>query len=379
MQPLEHSSDADNNSVLLDQSLADFPMGEEFPAHSGTLPPKMAEDADVIEDTLAQEGQASAFSEHSVDVEIPEDDRVFFMDDSAEEQRADADHDNETYHSLPPRKPGQGLNELLDQNLATLLRHTSLEDPSPLTTESSDNQPEVPPSSVQPEVPDQPAYSVLEPPLPPDVILDGASQHWFWKIILILVAWLNLRYHLPHRAANLLLKVTASIFYGLGVFALEEKPAQTLNTAFAHLALADYFEVRPMCPTCMRVFPHNSPSDAVCTHCSTPLFHETRPQDIPTKSSSATKPSRSTMKPKLRCPQNPLSNGILRLLSQDGIELQLDAWQSQLTTPGKRSSIQDGEIWKTLRGADGNLFFDNAAERQDADELRIGITLGFDG
>ncbi|KAG2063843.1 hypothetical protein BDR04DRAFT_945156, partial [Suillus decipiens] len=77
-------------------------------------------------------------------------------------------------------------------------------------------------------------------------------------------------------------------------------------------------------------------------------------------------------------PQNPLSNGIPRFLSQDGIELQLDAWRSQPTTPGKRSSIQDGEIWKTLRGTDGNLF-DNTAERQDADELRIGITLGFDG
>ncbi|KAG1875919.1 hypothetical protein C8R48DRAFT_669170 [Suillus tomentosus] len=335
MQPLEHSSDADNDSVLLEQSLADFPMSEEFLAHL---------DTDIVD----------------------------FMNDSVEEQRADADHDNEMSCSLPPQKPGRRLNQLLDQNLATLLRHASLEDP--LTgTESSDKQPEVPPSSVQ--VPDvQPASPVpvnelLEPPLPPDVILDGASQHWFWKIILILVAWLNLRYHLPHRAANLLLKVTASIFYGLGVFALKEKPAQTLNTAFAHLALADYFEVHPMCPTCMRVFPHNSPSDAVCTHCSTPLFHETRPQDIPTKSSSVTKPSRSTMKPKLRCPQNPLSNGILRLLSQDGIELQLDAWRSQPTTPGKRSSIQD----------DGNLFFDNTTEHQDADELRIGITLGFDG
>ncbi|KAG1816313.1 uncharacterized protein BJ212DRAFT_1480762 [Suillus subaureus] len=282
MQPLEHSSDADNDSVLLEQSLTDFPMGEEFPAHS---------DIDVID----------------------------FMNDSVEEQRADADHNNKMSHSLPPQKP------------------------DPLTgTESSDKQPKVPPSSVQ--VPDmQPALPVpvnelLEPSLSPDVILDGASQHWFWKIILILVVWLNLCYHLPHCAANLLLKVTVSIFYGLGVFTLEEKPAQMLNTAFALLALADYFEVHPMCPTCMRVFPHNSPSDTVCTHCSTPLCHETRPQDIPT----ATKPSRLTMKPKLRCPQNPLSNDILQLLSQDGIELQLDAWRSQLTTPGKHSSIQDG-------------------------------------
>lgn len=111
MQPLKHYSDADNDSVLLEQSPADFPMGEGFPAHTDTPPPKMAEDADVVEDTLAQEGQACAFSEHSVDVEIPEDDGVFFMDDSAEERRADADHNNEMSRPLPPRKPGRSLNQ----------------------------------------------------------------------------------------------------------------------------------------------------------------------------------------------------------------------------------------------------------------------------
>ncbi|KAG1809602.1 uncharacterized protein BJ212DRAFT_1302448 [Suillus subaureus] len=113
MQPLEHSSDADNDSVLLEQSLTDFPMGEEFPAH--------------------------------LDINV-----VDFMNDSVEEQRANADHNNKI-----------------------------LKDP--LTgTESSDKQPEVPPSSVQ--VPDvQPALPVpvnelLEPLLPPDVILNSPKE-----------------------------------------------------------------------------------------------------------------------------------------------------------------------------------------------------------
>ncbi|KAG1764630.1 hypothetical protein EDD22DRAFT_978989 [Suillus occidentalis] len=46
---------------------------------------------------------------------------------------------------------------------------------------------------------------------------------------------------------------------------------------------------------------------------------------------------------------------------------------------GKRTRIQDGKIWQTLHGSDGKLFFDNSSECSSSDELRIGITLSFDG
>lgn len=44
-----------------------------------------------------------------------------------------------------------------------------------------------------------------------------------------------------------------------------------------------------------------------------------------------------------------------------------------------KKCIQDGNVWKALRGHDGELFFDNGPSRKDADELRLGITIGFDG
>ncbi|KAG1778627.1 hypothetical protein EV702DRAFT_1044489 [Suillus placidus] len=56
-------------------------------------------------------------------------------------------------------------------------------------------------------------------------------------------------------------------------------------------------------------------------------------------------------KPKacLQCPQNPLSSVLLRLIHQEGIEPELDAWRSQTASlPGKQTCIQDGDIWKTL-------------------------------
>jgi hypothetical protein len=100
--------------------------------------------------------------------------------------------------------------------------------------------PDVRPPTVQPTY-EEPSFPLPEPPLPPDIVLDNATPHWFRKIILLLVAWLNLRYHLLHRAANLLLKISASIFYGLGAFTVDDKPAQTLRTAFNHLALSIIF------------------------------------------------------------------------------------------------------------------------------------------
>ncbi|KAG2133009.1 hypothetical protein DEU56DRAFT_914034 [Suillus clintonianus] len=206
---------------------------------------------------------------------------------------------------------------------------------------------------------------VLELPRPPSVVLAAASPHWFWKITLLLIAWLNLHYHLPHLACTLILKITRHILVGLTVLAPDEKVAGSLNTVFNHLDIKDNFDIHPVCPVCHRIYPHDSQGDAKCLNCSEPLFEP---------SASRTKP-----RPCLQCPQNPLLNAILRLLSHAGIEEELDAWHHHVPEPGKRASIQDGEIWKTIKGNDGELFFDNSPERPDKDELRIGITLGFDG
>ncbi|KAG1878230.1 hypothetical protein F4604DRAFT_2001536 [Suillus subluteus] len=55
---------------------------------------------------------------------------------------------------------------------------------------------------------------VLELPRSPSVVLAAASPHWFWKIILLLIVWLNLHYHLPHLACTLILKITRHILVG---------------------------------------------------------------------------------------------------------------------------------------------------------------------
>lgn len=231
------------------------------------------------------------------------------------------------------------------------------------------------------------------PSRPACEVLDDASPYWFWRIILLLVPWLNLHYHLPHRANNLILKVLTIIFHSLGAFGVQDKPEQTLKTVYARLELTDHFDIHPLCPNCCRVYPPDSDSTTHCLDCDIFLFRGVTASDedaarpsLPNSSTSALTsgpkpwpPTSFKCKPKLQCAQHPLSNALLRLVWQDGIEKEVDQWRKDQSPPGIRTCIQDGEVWKSLHGADGKLFFDNSPDRSDQDELRIGITLGFDG
>ena len=62
-----------------------------------------------------------------------------------------------------------------------------------------------------------------------------------------------------------------------------------------------------------------------------------------------------------------------------GMEELLDAWWYCKWTLGVLEDIMDGAIWKSLKAPDGSLFFDTSPNRAQPHELRIGLTLGFDG
>jgi hypothetical protein len=57
----------------------------------------------------------------------------------------------------------------------------------------------------------------------------------------------------------------------------------------------------------------------------------------------------------------------------------VEQWRTRVPKPGFKTEIMDGEVWKTLPGHDGKPFFDNSEDRANKDEVRIGLTLGFDG
>lgn len=46
---------------------------------------------------------------------------------------------------------------------------------------------------------------------------------------------------------------------------------------------------------------------------------------------------------------------------------------------GKLKMMMDGEVWKTIKGHDGKLFFDNSPDCENGNELQIGIMQDFGG
>jgi hypothetical protein len=224
----------------------------------------------------------------------------------------------------------------------------------------------------QPEnTPDIPHQIVFELPQQPSEVLNEATTHWFWRIILILTAWLNLHYHVPHRACVLLLKVLRVIFIGLGQLNRNDHVPVTLTTTFRRLNLSDEFYIHPTCPTCHSLYPADSPISLKCSKCDIPLF----------KFWNAIPGSEKTPRtsPLLQCPRRPISEQLSQLLNRPGMVEAVEQWRMRVPKPGFKTEIMDGEIWKTLPGHDGKLFFDNSEDRANKEELRIGLTLGFDG
>ena len=72
-------------------------------------------------------------------------------------------------------------------------------------------------------------------------------------------------------------------------------------------------------------------------------------------------------------PYTPFRELLTEFLARPGMEEEMDAWRDAPSTPGHYKGIWDGEVWRTLKDAEGRLFF---AKRDD--ELRIGLTAAFD-
>ncbi|KAI0038184.1 hypothetical protein FA95DRAFT_1505991 [Auriscalpium vulgare] len=216
------------------------------------------------------------------------------------------------------------------------------------------------------------------PPFAQD-ILNEASPHWFWRIILLLTSWLHVHYHLPHLGCILLLKTLRLIFVALGALQREDRVPETLSTSFRRLGLVDEFAIHPVCEKCHRIFPPDTSIHARCSHCDQPLFNISSEPSVTSAAPKSKTPPKARAAPKLQCPQNPLSNSLVRFLWQEDNEKLCDEWRRREQVPNKKMCIQDGEIWNTLPGPDGKPFFDNSDDRTCKEELRIGITLGFDG
>lgn len=245
-------------------------------------------------------------------------------------------------------------------------------------------------NAVDEDPPPAPASPVHQDAPPDDIppstfaIIGASCNVWFWRHYMILCAWLHLHFYVSHRAIALILAVTRIVFKKAGLLPDDTDTPMTLKTVFKRLNLDDRFVVAPMCPTCHRVYPASSLPSSSCSHCDVPLFKgstitlETA-VNIPFlwHTASAAKPS---YKPVLQTPMRLPSTMLNDLINQSpNMEKDLDRWRHQSPDPLCLRCVQDGEIWRTIEGPDKRPFFDNSPDRIDADELRLGVTLGFDG
>lgn len=256
-----------------------------------------------------------------------------------------------------------------------------LDAPNPLDTPNPLDAPGSP-RADDPPPPARLVQGVDDLPARASELLAESSNIWFWRIIMLLGSWVHLHYQLPHRGVTLMLQVMRLVLLTLGAIPPDDdRTPTTLRTTFARLALQDNFDIRAMCPQCARLF--SAENDAVtetCNKCKIPLFKNTAglPPVLASEAEETRIPASRT--PLKQVPCSLLSSQLVDMVPR--LEDSLDRWR-EMPPPhdGVLRSIQDGEIWKTLPGPPGDSkpFFYNGPDREDESELRIGVTLAFNG
>ncbi|GJE84480.1 hypothetical protein PsYK624_005560 [Phanerochaete sordida] len=213
--------------------------------------------------------------------------------------------------------------------------------------------------------------------------IQSAISLWWWQPIMLLLVKLHLD-GVPHRAINMTISVISSIFILLGLIEQKSDVPQTLKTTIKRLHLDDEFPIGAMCPKCFRVYPGDSDPDTLCTACETPLFKgygmdtNVVPGDVVDIWTDwhVRHAARRAPKPSLQVPMRLPSEMLADLInSTPRMEANLDKWRESPSDPGQLRCVQDGDVWKTIKGPDGTPFFDDV----HAHELRIGVSMGFDG
>jgi hypothetical protein len=167
------------------------------------------------------------------------------------------------------------------------------------------------------------------------------DQSRLWKFILCLVAFLDLRFHLPQRACNLILDVLQIVFNGLGALQEADKLPKDARTVFKAVGLTDFFDVHVMCPSRHRVYPQRTATDTCCDGCGTHLFHPkaTYLRDF---DGSRARTTAYTDKPKLKLPVRLVSHQLRELLESGDTEIACDAWRTDVHVHGVLKSVMDG-------------------------------------
>jgi hypothetical protein len=191
-------------------------------------------------------------------------------------------------------------------------------------------------------------------------------------VVYTMITWLHFQFHLPYVACNAVLAFLALIFkfFNLAI----ALPFITLQSATRALGADPGIILLAVCPKCRSVYPSSGSRHMqdTCTTCQVALFlpeHTRRGHH------------RTIKTPVIKYPYLPLSEQIVSILKNPGVESLLDDWRTKPRKAGEYSDIFDGRMCRLkLRAPDGSLFFSNRPHERNGpnDELRIGVNMGVD-
>lgn len=198
-----------------------------------------------------------------------------------------------------------------------------------------------------------------------------------------MVGFLQTRHRVTFSACALILACLGLIFgFVSGDLIWSAAMPFTLTTIFLKLSMKDNFIVHPICFSCHQVFDTDIPPTTFCLNCDEEVFGggQTDHFNASAKSHSdaghSTNPrSSSAKRPSVVAPLQLLSTGLRDFFERPGMISAVNAWKNRSRIPGLMASMQDGNVWKTIKGPDGNRFFFGAqADR----EIRLGVTFSLD-
>jgi hypothetical protein len=99
--------------------------------------------------------------------------------------------------------------------------------------------------------------------------------------------------------------------------------------------------------------------------------------DIISDSEDSGQPAGSTKRrPVVVTPIQLLSSGLRAFFKRPGMVSAVNSWKNRPPADNSElKSIQDGNVWKTLKAPDGTSFFSGPGSE---DEIRLGVSFGFD-
>ncbi|TFK52675.1 hypothetical protein OE88DRAFT_1432562 [Heliocybe sulcata] len=202
------------------------------------------------------------------------------------------------------------------------------------------------------------AIDILEARRPAIHTYGDSHTHWFVRMVLILVSFLHIKYHVTFRACSLILWTMRTIFVALGHLAQNDRMPTTLTTVIQTLDFGDRFEIYPSCPVCHELFSPTTVPGSVCPDCSVGLFK--KKNMIASIYEKITGRSLPPPLPEVAVPVSPLSNLLVDFLGDGDKETLCEEWLDHEPQAGR-----------------GNLFFSRASLTWE-EELRIGVTFSLD-